>query len=79
MRKMSIKAYVKHTGFHFFQLQLRSSIKPTIRVMNYDMRPNTGKRPFEVGLVDVSVIADALANPKIRYGARVRSEPYAVK
>lgn len=79
MRKTSIKAYIKHTGFHFFQLQLRSSIKPTIRVMNYDMRPNTGKRPFEVGLIDVSVIADAQANPTIRYGERVRSEPYAVK
>jgi len=75
MRKKSIKVSVGHTGFHFFQIHFGSTPKPSIRVMNFDMRPNSGKLPFEVGMLDVSAIDDALRNQTIAFGSRPERLP----
>ena len=75
MRKKSLKVSMGKVGFHFFQVRVGKTPRPSIRVMNYDFRPNTGKRPFTQALVDVSSIGDAQRRPTIAWENVVAAEP----
>ena len=80
MRKKSLKVSLGKVGFHFFQLKIGRTPRPSIRVMNYDFRPNTGKKPFSQALVNVSAIGDAQRHPVIAFkgspkGRIVKHEP----
>ncbi|WP_194096247.1 hypothetical protein [Marivivens aquimaris] len=65
MRKKGLKVSMGKTGFHFWQVKIGRTPAPSIRVMNYDFRPNTGKRPFSQALLNVSAIGDAQKRPTI--------------
>lgn len=71
MRKTIVKANLGNTGFHFCQVKLKGTVAPSVRVMNFDFRPNTGERPFSYVAINVSAIADAQRNPVIPFGKRV--------
>ncbi len=75
MRKKSLKVSLGKVGFHFFQVQVGRTPRPSIRVMNYDFRPNTGKRPFSQALINVSSIGDAQRRPNIVFTGDVIVEP----
>ncbi|AUJ64659.1 hypothetical protein B9057_10250 [Aestuarium zhoushanense] len=73
MRKKSLKVSLGKVGFHFFQLKIGRTPRPSIRVMNYDFRPNTGKKPFSQALVNVSAIGDAQRHPVLAFKGEVVS------
>lgn len=73
MRKKSLKVSLGKVGFHFFQLKIGRTPRPSIRVMNYDFRPNTGKKPFSQALVNVSAIGDAQRHPVLAFKCEVVS------
>ncbi|MEY2961630.1 MAG: hypothetical protein RLZ60_1460 [Pseudomonadota bacterium] len=73
MRKKSLKVSLGKVGFHFFQLKIGRTPRPSIRVINYDFRPNTGKKPFSQALVNVSAIGDAQRHPVLAFKGEVVS------
>lgn len=75
MRKIGLKVSFASTGFHFWQVKIGRTPAPSIRVMNYDFRPNTGKRPFTQALVDLTALADAERRPVIPFQGEVVVAP----
>ena len=75
MQKRNVKVSMGKTGFHFFQVKVANTPRPSIRVMNYDFRPNTGKKPFTQALINVSAIGDAQRRPVIEFAGDVEIVP----
>ena len=75
MEKRNLKVTLGQTGFNIVQVKARLSEQPTIRIVNFDFRPNIGKKPFWIGPIDVSAIGHAQATPKLPFKGKIIRRP----
>lgn len=75
MQKRNLKVTLGQAGFNFVQVQASLTDQPALRVVNFDFRPNTGKKPFWIGPIDVAAIGQAQSQPNLPFKGKIIRRP----
>ena len=75
MQKRSLKVTLGQTGFNLVQVKASLSASPALRIVNFDFRPNTGKKPFWIGPADIASIEHAQSTPTLPFKGKTFHRP----